>query len=34
LVEETRAWLDKCYFMPIYRDEMNKNTKLIENPGY
>jgi starch-binding outer membrane protein, SusD/RagB family len=34
LVEETRAWLDKCYFMPIYRDEMNKNSKLIENPGY
>jgi hypothetical protein len=34
LVEETRAWLDKCYFMPIYRDEMNKNTKLIQNPGY
>jgi hypothetical protein len=34
LVEETRAWLDKCYFFPIYRNEMNKNTKLIQNPGY
>jgi hypothetical protein len=34
LEEETRAWLDKCYFFPILRDEMNKNTKLIQNPGY
>jgi len=34
LLEETRAWLDKCYFFPIYRSEMNKNTKLIQNPGY
>jgi len=33
-VNETRAWNDKCYFMPIYRSEMNKNTKLIQNPGY
>jgi hypothetical protein len=31
---ETRAWNDKCYFFPILRDEMNKNTKLIQNPGY
>ena len=31
---ETRAWLDKCYFFPILRDELNKNTKLIQNPGY
>jgi len=34
LLEETRAWDNKCYFMPIYRSEMNKNTKLIQNPGY
>ncbi len=31
---ETRAWLDKCYFFPILRDEMNKNTELVQNPGY
>lgn len=31
---DTRAWLDKCYFFPIYRDEMNKNSLLIQNPGY
>jgi starch-binding outer membrane protein, SusD/RagB family len=31
---ETRAWLDKAYFFPIMRDELNKNTKLIQNPGY
>jgi starch-binding outer membrane protein, SusD/RagB family len=33
-VEETSAWNDKCYFFPIYRDEMNKNTDLFQNPGY
>jgi hypothetical protein len=33
-VEETRSWDNKCYFFPIYRSEMNKNTKLIQNPGY
>ena len=32
--ELARAWLDKCYFFPIMRDEMNKNTLLIQNPGY
>ncbi len=31
---ESRAWNDKCYFFPIMRDEMNKNTSLIQNPGY
>ena len=31
---ETRAWIDKAYFFPILRDEMNKNNKLIQNPGY
>jgi starch-binding outer membrane protein, SusD/RagB family len=29
-----RAWLNKCYFFPIMRDEMNKNNLLIQNPGY
>jgi starch-binding outer membrane protein, SusD/RagB family len=33
-VEETSAWNNKCYFFPIYRSEMNKNSKLIQNPGY
>lgn len=28
------AWLNKCYFFPISRSEVNKNDKLIQNPGY
>jgi hypothetical protein len=31
---ETRAWLDKAYFFPIPRTEMNRNEKLVQNPGY
>lgn len=31
---DSRAWFDKMYFLPIMRDEMNKNTDLIQNPGY
>ncbi len=31
---DARAWLDKAYFFPIMRDEMNKNSLLIQNPGY
>lgn len=31
---DARAWLDKAYFFPIMRDEMFKNTQLIQNPGY
>jgi len=31
---ENRVWLDKMYFRPIVRDEMNKNLKLVQNPGY
>lgn len=31
---EDRTWVDKMYFRPIGRDEMNKNAKLIQNPGY
>jgi len=31
---DARAWLNKAYFFPIMRDEMNKNDKLVQNPGY
>jgi hypothetical protein len=31
---DARAWNNKCYFFPIMRDEMNKNTLLVQNPGY
>ncbi len=31
---ENRSWNDKLYFPPISRDEINKNNKLIQNPGY
>jgi hypothetical protein len=31
---ENRTWLDKMYFRPITRDEINKNAKLVQNPGY
>jgi starch-binding outer membrane protein, SusD/RagB family len=32
--KENRAWLDKQYYLPIQRDEMNRNNKLVQNPGY
>ncbi|MBO0948460.1 RagB/SusD family nutrient uptake outer membrane protein [Fibrella forsythiae] len=32
--KENRSWLDKMYYMPINRDEMNRNNKLLQNPGY
>ncbi len=31
---ENRTWVDKMYFRPISRNEMNINTTLIQNPGY
>ncbi len=31
---DARAWNNKMYFFPLMRDELNKNTKLIQNPGY
>ncbi|SEO95965.1 RagB/SusD family nutrient uptake outer membrane protein [Mucilaginibacter sp. OK283] len=31
---ENRTWKDRVYFMPISRDEINKNNKLVQNPGY
>ncbi|WP_130274253.1 RagB/SusD family nutrient uptake outer membrane protein [Cecembia calidifontis] len=32
--KENRMWLDKMYWMPISFDEMNRNSLLIQNPGY
>lgn len=29
-----RVWKDQSYFMPIALTEMNKNTLLVQNPGY
>jgi SusD family. len=34
IAHENRTWVDKMYFRPIHRDEMNKNDKLEQNPGY
>jgi len=31
---ETRTWVDKMYFRPITRDEINRNMLLVQNPGY
>lgn len=32
--KENRKWLDKMYFLPIHRDEMNRNKLLVQNPGF
>lgn len=32
--KENRNWDDKIYFLPIQRDEMNRNNILVQNPGY
>lgn len=32
--KENRTWLDKMYFIPIQRDEMNRNSQLVQNPGF
>lgn len=29
-----RSWNDKMYFQPIPKEEMNRNDKLEQNPGY
>lgn len=34
LPEEARQFVDKCYYLPLMRDEMNSNPNLIQNPGY
>jgi starch-binding outer membrane protein, SusD/RagB family len=31
---ENRQWLDKMYYFPIHIDEMNRNLKLVQNPGF
>jgi starch-binding outer membrane protein, SusD/RagB family len=31
---ESYSWNDKAYFLPMLRDELNKNSALIQNPGY
>ncbi|MGM9506642.1 RagB/SusD family nutrient uptake outer membrane protein [Larkinella sp. GY13] len=32
--KENRKWQDKIYFLPISRDEINRNKQLVQNPGY
>jgi hypothetical protein len=32
--KENRQWNDKMYFLPIHRDELNRNKNLVQNPGY
>ncbi|WP_138475446.1 RagB/SusD family nutrient uptake outer membrane protein [Dyadobacter bucti] len=34
IVVQKSAWLDKAYFFPIMRTEINKNNLLVQNPGY
>ncbi|MFB6272700.1 MAG: RagB/SusD family nutrient uptake outer membrane protein [Salinibacter sp.] len=34
VVDQERQWKNKNYFLPISRDEMDKNPKLKQNPGY
>ncbi|MFH5884660.1 RagB/SusD family nutrient uptake outer membrane protein [Halalkalibaculum sp. DA3122] len=31
---QNRAWDNKMYFMPISQDEMNRNSELVQNPGF
>lgn len=31
---ETRKWEDKLYFRPLDRNEIFRNTNLVQNPGY
>jgi hypothetical protein len=31
---ERRVWNDKMYYRPISRDEINRNSLLVQNPGY
>ena len=34
LTNEGRVFLDKTYYLPFDRDELNRNTALVQNPGY
>lgn len=31
---QEREWNNKNYFLPISNEEMNRNTNLVQNPGY
>lgn len=31
---DDRQWQDKAYFLPIWRDEIQRNNNLVQNPGY
>lgn len=31
---ENRTWINKMYFRPLSRNELNKNNLLVQNPGY
>jgi starch-binding outer membrane protein, SusD/RagB family len=31
---ETRKWNNKMYYRPFNRDEIKRNAKLVQNPGY
>lgn len=31
--KENRLWLDKMYYTPISRNEINRNASLVQNPG-
>ncbi len=31
---QQKSWDDRNYFVPIPRDEINRNPKLVQNPGY
>jgi starch-binding outer membrane protein, SusD/RagB family len=31
---ETRVWRDKMYYRPLSRDEINRNSLLVQNPNY
>jgi hypothetical protein len=31
---ENRTWVDKMYYRPFSRDEINRNSQLLQNPGY
>jgi phage gp36-like protein len=32
--KENRVWKNQLYFLPLSRDEIRKNQKLVQNPGY
>lgn len=31
---ESRKWDDKMYYRPLTRNEISRNDKLVQNPGY